>query len=49
MIPWLNCDATLSRLSIKKAAARKIFAGFVDDQIPLGHRQEFHGIGSKDT
>lgn len=49
MIPWLNCDAVLSRLSKKRAAARKIFAGFVDDQIPLGHRKEFHGIGSKDT
>ncbi|NCP78393.1 MAG: transposase [Desulfuromonadales bacterium] len=49
MIPWLNCDAVLSRLSKRRSAARKIFTSFVDDQIPLGHRKEFHGIGSKDA
>lgn len=38
----------LSRLSKRRTSAHKIFAGFGDDQIPLGRRKEFHGIGSKD-
>ena len=49
MIPWLNCDAPLSQLSKRRTSARKIFAGFVEDQIPLGHRKEFHGVGSMDA
>ena len=49
MIPWLNCDSPLSRLAKGRTSARQVFAGFVDDQIPLGHRKEFHGVGSMDA
>lgn len=49
LIPWLSCDAILARFSKKTASARKAFASFVVDQISLGHRKEFHGIGSRDS
>jgi REP-associated tyrosine transposase len=47
-IPWLDSDAVLSRLAKNRAAARKSFAAFVTAQARLGHRKEFHGVGSED-
>ncbi|MCF6178430.1 MAG: transposase [Geopsychrobacter sp.] len=48
-IPWLSCDAVLSRFAKKIKPARRLFTEFVLSQKGLGHRKEFHGAGCKDA
>lgn len=49
LLPCLSSDPILARFSKKPAPARKQFSEFVVGQAGLGHRKEFHGIGSKDS
>jgi REP element-mobilizing transposase RayT len=48
-IPWLSSDYVLSCFSPDLVQARRLFAGFVNDRIADGHRDEFYGKGSEDS
>jgi len=49
LIPWLSIDPILAKLSSNRSEARIKLAEFVSSHIPLGHRRDFHGVGSKDS